>query len=109
MEWLIVIVGALIVFRIWVAQLWLGKQSKTSFEEVLSRIPPPPKPPKPLRSVDSGNDRYPLTKDQTAQIDCRNSFCRFHEKGACTNISPALTIVGKTVTCWTEVVTPDLT
>lgn len=107
MEWVILIVGALIFVRIWLAQLWIGKSTRGSIQEVLSRMPPPPEPPKPLKKVSPNNYRYPLSSDQSAQIDCRNSLCRFHECGTCVNVSPAITISGSMVTCWTELAKPD--
>lgn len=36
--------------------------------------------------------RYPMCKDQPAQIDCRNGFCKYHNNGTCTNVSPAITL-----------------
>lgn len=53
--------------------------------------------------------RYPMCKDQPAQIDCRNKFCKFHKDGSCTNVSPAITLniysacsgtVNLTANCW---------
>lgn len=38
------------------------------------------------------NGRYPMCNDQPAQIDCRNHFCKFHNNGTCTNVSPAITL-----------------
>ena len=36
--------------------------------------------------------KYPLSKSQFAQIDCRWSDCIFQDKGDCNNISPAITL-----------------
>lgn len=48
--------------------------------------------------------RYPMCKDQPAQIDCRNIECKFHQDSKCINVSPALTLTGSGnsmhVTCW---------
>lgn len=47
--------------------------------------------------------RYPLGKDQLAQIDCRKDDCIFQERGQCHNISPAITLnPSGTVVCWSE-------
>ena len=48
-------------------------------------------------------ERYPMTNDQPAQIDCRVETCIFHVKAKCTNVSPALTLMasGK-FTCWSR-------
>ncbi len=53
--------------------------------------------------------RYPMTKDQAAQIDCRNESCKFYKGGGtCSNISPAITLNsdGKFV-CWSEQLKAD--
>lgn len=49
-------------------------------------------------------NRYPMTKDQNAQIDCRQSTCIFNGAGGhCTNISPAITLnKNKYYTCWSK-------
>jgi len=44
--------------------------------------------------------RYPMCKDQPAQIDCRNTDCIYHWNGACINVSPAITLKEGKVTCW---------
>jgi len=47
--------------------------------------------------------KYPLSKSQFAQIDCRRSDCIFQDKGDCNNISPAITLSpGKTAVCWSH-------
>lgn len=50
------------------------------------------------------NERYPMCKDQPAQIDCRNTDCIFNKNGSCTNESPAITLNkdGK-FKCWSEI------
>lgn len=46
-------------------------------------------------------DRYPMCKDQPAQIDCRAIKCKKHGKGVCHDISPALTLnPDKSYVCW---------
>ena len=46
-------------------------------------------------------DRYPMCKDQPAQIDCRRADCIYQNKGQCSNISPAITLNDKsTFVCW---------
>jgi hypothetical protein len=49
--------------------------------------------------------RYNMCTDQPAQIDCRNTRCKFHTDKGCSNVSPALTISpqpggGLDVRCW---------
>lgn len=39
------------------------------------------------------SERYNMCKDQPAQIDCRNIACKFHINAACTNVSPAITLM----------------
>lgn len=48
--------------------------------------------------------RYPMCKDQPAQIDCRNTKCKFYKgAGKCSNVSPAITLnENKTFVCWSE-------
>ena len=49
------------------------------------------------------NERYPMCKDQPAQIDCRREDCKYHQGGACVNVSPAITLKGditQTWKCW---------
>jgi hypothetical protein len=48
--------------------------------------------------------RYPMCKDQLAQIDCRNVACKFHDnKGNCTNVSPAITLnESGFFVCWSK-------
>jgi len=49
-------------------------------------------------------DRYPMCKDQPAQIDCRNTDCRFHVNGFCINASPAITLHNNLhFTCWSSI------
>ena len=44
------------------------------------------------RNVRKGN-RYQMTNDQPAQIDCRREDCRYYEgAGKCVNVSPAITL-----------------
>lgn len=49
--------------------------------------------------------RYPMCKDQSAQIDCRVKSCTWYEPNGicCTNVSPAITLneSGK-FTCWSK-------
>jgi hypothetical protein len=49
-----------------------------------------------------GAYRYPMCQDQLAQIDCRRTTCHYWKKGACTNISPAITLNphGGGAVCW---------
>jgi len=50
------------------------------------------------------SDRYPMTNDQPAQLDCRRTDCRWNAGGGrCTNMSPAITLRadGKAL-CWTS-------
>lgn len=61
-----------------------------------------------VRRVDSklrksASERYPMGKDQPAQIDCRVTTCLFHRNAKCTNVSPAITLnpSGKFV-CWSK-------
>lgn len=48
--------------------------------------------------------RYEMCKDQPAQIDCRNTKCKFYKgAGYCSNVSPAITLnEDKTFVCWSE-------
>jgi hypothetical protein len=41
---------------------------------------------------DTEGERYPMCKDQPAQLDCRMTTCRYHRAGQCVNISPAITL-----------------
>lgn len=52
--------------------------------------------------VATDQERYPMTKDQPAQIDCRVEDCIFYQgTGKCGNISPALSLnAGGTFVCW---------
>ena len=47
-------------------------------------------------------DRYPMCKDQPAQIDCRETDCRYHVGCNCTNTSPAITIGNGMFHCWSK-------
>jgi hypothetical protein len=49
------------------------------------------------------NLRYPMCKDQPAQIDCRQIDCVCHYDGACHNCAPAITFNGDQMKsiCWT--------
>lgn len=39
------------------------------------------------------NERYPMCKDQLAQIDCLNTDCKYNNGGGqCGNVSPAITL-----------------
>lgn len=50
----------------------------------------------------TSEDRYPMCKDQPAQIDCRVVECQFHNGGACSNVSPAIALYpGGRFICWT--------
>lgn len=46
--------------------------------------------------------RYNMTYDQPAQIDCRMEVCVFNKgSGQCSNISPAITLnLGGKFACW---------
>ncbi len=45
--------------------------------------------------------KYPMCKDQSAQIDCRLTDCRFHRETACRNPSPAITLnPDQAFYCW---------
>lgn len=48
--------------------------------------------------------RYKMTYDQPAQIDCRNTDCKFYKGvGVCVNVSPAITLnKDKTFVCWSH-------
>lgn len=46
------------------------------------------------------NKRYPMCKDQPAQIDCRREHCKWHKNANCTNISPAITLQHEKAVCW---------
>jgi hypothetical protein len=50
------------------------------------------------------NERYRMCEDQLAQIDCRNTKCKFCGYGGyCTNVSPALTLnPDGTFICWSK-------
>jgi hypothetical protein len=49
------------------------------------------------------NGRYPMCKDQPAQIDCRLTSCKHHKEGSCINISPAITLCETgTFYCWSQ-------
>lgn len=50
--------------------------------------------------MEEPNLRYEMCNDQPAQIDCRNTKCIYHKEGSCTNVSPAITINGKSAVCW---------
>ena len=49
-------------------------------------------------------DRYPMTKDQPAQIDCRVLECKFNAgSGKCSNVSPAITLNDNNkFVCWSK-------
>jgi hypothetical protein len=54
--------------------------------------------------------RYPMCDDQPAQIDCRITDCCYHNnQGACTNVSPAITMNpdGRFV-CWSRNLREDV-
>jgi hypothetical protein len=47
------------------------------------------------------NKRYPMCKDQIAQIDCRQEECKYHKNACCTNISPAISLYSNgNFVCW---------
>lgn len=50
------------------------------------------------------SDRYPMTTDQPAQIDCRHTDCHWNAGGGrCTNVSPAVTLhAGGKAMCWSS-------
>ena len=47
-------------------------------------------------------ERYPMSTDQPAQIDCRREDCIFYQgAGKCSNVSPAITLNSqKDYICW---------
>jgi len=49
-------------------------------------------------------ERYTMSNDQNAQIDCRITDCKFYKgSGTCSNISPALTLnENKSFVCWSK-------
>lgn len=48
------------------------------------------------------SDRYPMCKDQPAQIDCRDTDCKYNIGGGqCSNSSPAITL-HPGYTCWSK-------
>ncbi len=49
------------------------------------------------------SERYPMCKDQPAQVDCHVKDCPFHlNEGQCSNVSPAITLnPNHTYVCWT--------
>ena len=49
------------------------------------------------------SDRYPMCKDQPAQIDCRETDCFYHVGCKCVNTSPAITIGNGMFHCWSKV------
>jgi len=56
-----------------------------------------------MKNIDA-KIRYPMTHDQTAQIDCRKTNCLWHNKeGQCINMSPAITLnPNGSFVCWSE-------
>ena len=52
-------------------------------------------------------ERYPMTSNQPAQIDCRMTDCRFHKNGSCRNTAPALTFDDNKIICWTRISEPN--
>lgn len=56
------------------------------------------------------DERYPMGKDQLAQIDCRVTSCRFCPgAGQCVNISPAITLnPNGTAVCWSKTERTDV-
>lgn len=46
--------------------------------------------------------RYPMCKDQPAQIDCTVNNCKYNKgAGRCSNISPAISLnANKSFVCW---------
>lgn len=56
------------------------------------------------RPIKPKPEKYPMTYDQPAQIDCRIKDCKYQEKGGkCTNASPALTLnPSKSFVCWSK-------
>ncbi len=46
-------------------------------------------------------ERYPMCKDQKAQIDCRVHNCFYNHGAKCNNESPAITLnLGRHFNCW---------
>jgi hypothetical protein len=53
---------------------------------------------------------YPMCKWQSAQVDCRNTECFFHDEGGqCKNTAPAITLnPDGTYVCWSEIKKSEL-
>jgi hypothetical protein len=49
--------------------------------------------------------KYPMFKEQLAQIDCRFTKCKYYKgAGNCSNISPAITLnEDRTYVCWSKI------
>jgi hypothetical protein len=56
------------------------------------------------RAKEMQGPRYPMCKDQPAQIDCRVDKCKYYTgAGACSNVSPAITLnANRTFVCWSK-------
>lgn len=53
-----------------------------------------------LRIYYKVDEIYPLSDSQFAQVDCRETKCKYHEgMGVCGNLSPALEVDGKYSYC----------
>jgi hypothetical protein len=50
-------------------------------------------------------DKYPMCKDQLAQINCRVQTCKYNTGGGnCSNVSPAITLNNNSnqFVCWSQ-------
>jgi len=52
--------------------------------------------------LENGLSTNDMCTPQPVQLDCRNTLCRYHSKGACINNAPAITVRGKNVVCWSQ-------
>lgn len=57
-----------------------------------------------MEAPPSVSNRYPMCKDQIAQIDCRVKDCNYNlGTGKCSNVSPAITLHdGGKFLCWSQ-------
>lgn len=80
---------------------WFKKTEKVNVLEVCGFKELPPDVIQAVFGLRIG-DRYPMCKEQPVQLDCRRVKCKYHKKGKCLNIAPAITIIEDKATCWTE-------
>ena len=53
-------------------------------------------------------DKYPMCKEQPAQVDCRVTDCIYHTGTACNNLAPAITLhIGEKFHCWSCKINPN--